>query len=206
MKKIAFIFILLFILFFTFVPIVKGLYMVVFQSQSYLTFSSELVSYTKYFGVGTILFILILIFWKLTSFGKKVLPILIVTLMFGFLFTSVYFNAADEEHIVQQRIWKRDVKTWDQVTYISTKAYLEDELEVRRKRYAVAKFEYRIFFNDGSSVNLWDDIPSLYKLHTFVLQKGVEIRHKSVDEDIKERASYHIDGDVAKAKEILGIK
>lgn len=63
-------------------------------------------------------------------------------------------------------------------------------------------FEYRVHFNDGTSVNVWDETERLYKLHSFAKSKDVKIIHEEVH---MRDAEYYLKGDKKKIYEILGM-
>lgn len=198
------------------VPILKGIYLLVSSLNSDFTFSNPIVGFAKYLVVPFFLILFIQRNWNLTRFGKVLLRGGLVIIGAIFLAISVTYNSTDEETIVQQRAWKRDVNLWSEVTHIQTEATVQNKREIfgityreRTKSGSTIPhvvLEYRIFFRDGTSVNVWDDVSSLFRLHMFVKEQGIEVVHKEVKQEMADYMGYFIKGDEKKAREILGIQ
>jgi hypothetical protein len=205
-KKVIFFFIIILTIFFTTVPILEGVYLTVFQSEDHFTFHNQLLFLTKYFLAIAVLFLILFFNIQLTQQGKKLIPFIIVVSFLGFLFASVNFVVTDDEKIVEQRLWGRDVKTWDEVSHITTDAVLVNVVK-RSRRKSVPKFEYRIFFDDGSSVDAWEGVNANYELHTYIVQKEIKMEHKTTRHKLwKEPELYMPKEQIEKAKKIFGME
>jgi hypothetical protein len=206
MKRVIFFFIVILIIFFTTIPIIEGVYRTVFQSDTFFTFHNPLLFLTRYFLAIAVLFLILYLNIPLTQQGKKLLPAIVLVSFLGFLFTSFNFVATDDEKIVEQRLWGRDVKTWNEVKYIEIQSSIKEDLEPR-VRSLVAAFKYQIYFKEGSSVNVWQDIDSNYRLHKFVTTKDIEIVIKNTHPRLWEKPGSYMPKDgVEKAKKIFGME
>lgn len=186
-------------------PVIQGIYSVFFNAKDHFTFSNPILFVAKYLGALLVALFLIYKVWELTPFGKKFLIVAMLLLGVAMLCISANFNSTNEEQIVMQRIIKKDVKTWDEVKYISTEAILENKSKRRKGGKKLdPKLEYRIHFQDGTSLNVWDDTDSLYRLHQFVIKNKIKLQHHPVDQDIQDHIELYIEGDKEKIKEILG--
>lgn len=214
LKKLLFYGLFMLLVFLLTTPILKGIYFLL--SASSITFTTPLIGAVKYFSA---IFLLFFIIWKkakLTTSGKKIIPIIMIVCIFGLLITTTYVNRTNEAGIVQQNLLKYNKKKWSEVAYIETRAttyktidIFGKKIEMRRThgsgihKRVIPTLEYRIYYKDGSSVNVWDKTDSLYQLHQLVKSKGIEVKHGDVH--IADTFHIHIKGDEAKVKEILGI-
>jgi hypothetical protein len=203
LKKLLLFIIGLIVLYLLVEPIARGIYHLIFGANSYFTFANPNVHLLKYFAIAIFVLVMIYVVFDITPAGKKVIPAFVLVLTLALLVTGVYFNATNEQQIVQQRLWKKDMKKWDEVKTVSTEATLEGKWRKPGKSLD-PKLEYRIHFQDGSSVNVWDDISSLINLHKYIQEKGIPIEHKPVDQDIQDRPTLYIKGEAPQIKEVLG--
>lgn len=66
---------------------------------------------TKYFAIAIFSILLMKKHLTLTSAGKKIIPLLLVISVSMLFITSLWFNAADKDTIVRQRVLWHDVKS-----------------------------------------------------------------------------------------------
>lgn len=212
-KKIISLFLLALFLYLVCTPILKGLYSIVQQINSYFTFATPYITATKYIIFP--LFILVFLYKKLelTRFGRIFFPVTITFFILFGVFTILYYNTTDEEEIVSQRLLIRHTYGWEDVEYIKVYAQSykkinffgrEEKIYSKTQRTNgtnIPYYEYRIYFKDGQSVNAWDDLDSLYRLDQFAKKKQTPIEY-DVDESLRITDKEE---DMDKERSILGL-
>lgn len=220
LKKIMYGLLSMFLVFIFTEPLIRIVYLVAGWNQ--LTLTTPFISGTKFFALSIVVVILAGKYMKLTPIAERGKKPLLLLLSVGLLTTTVWFTTTNENSITVQKLLHHKSHTWDEVDYVKTGLITNrtitvfgKEIEYRRtdgvgknrrsrgRGKVIPLYEYRVFFKDGSSVNVWDNIDSLYKLHTFVKEKDIKVVHGEVHLKENNLRSY-IKGDVEKAKEILG--
>lgn len=206
MKKFIIILITCFLLFLLTNPITQFLSQLIFQSSSFITFHNPYIGMMKYTVLILVLSLLLFRYLHLTPLGKRLLPVIAILFALLSLGIFVHFNATDEKQIVQQQLWKKDIHSWNDVDYIETKAESKSTIKRIGSTNDELKLAYTIHFTDGSSLNVWDDIPSLYNLHQKVEQMGIKVKHQEVSPSVLENPNHYIEGNPDMIREILGSK
>lgn len=208
-KKVLKILLIVMILFVTSSWILKGIYFTVFQSSKDIIFVNPIIGHLKYYVLAACIFFIIKRYYTLTSWGKKIIPILIILSFAGILFVSLFFTAVDEEKVVKQRFFYRSTKTWDEVSYVSTDVHQEKLVMTKNTMHKPRPYiiDYTIHFKDGGSVNAWKNIPAVYELHEFVTKNDIEVNHLMDDDYFYENVNhqYKDELDNKKLKFILGV-
>ena len=208
-KKVLLILLTIFFVYLTTEWIVRGVHYIVFQSYNYLSFVSPNLHWTKYLAVA---FLLIMLFKKhaqLAPLGKRIVPILLTLSVAIFLIASLWYNAVNEEKIVKHRVFLHNVKTWDDVDYVSTEVKHEEKVIVNNANNlapmdVIAK--YNIHFNDGSVINVWNDLSSMYELHQFVLENNFEVEYLTDSEYFDQNFTYYFKDSMQKAYSVFGVE
>ena len=177
-KKVLVILFVLFFVRFSIEWVVRGAHFFIFDSGSYLSFVRPILHWVKYLGVAFVLVVLLKKYATLTEAGKIFSLISFVVIVLAFLTASLWFNAVNEETIVKQRVFSQDVYTWEDVEFVSTDIYRKNNTGSRRtnpSRKLIVK--YNIHVEDGSVINVWNNIDSIFELHQFVLDKGIDVEY-----------------------------
>ncbi|WP_062108830.1 hypothetical protein [Bacillus niameyensis] len=208
-KKLSILLISLGVVYFATEWIIRGIYFCLIRSFKYITFASPMVHITKYFAVAIMLIILFIRYIPLAPAGKKLLPLFLVLSIAGFFITSLWFNAVNEEKIVKFRVVWGSSKSWDDVDYVSTNIYREDHIKPRRDNQLmplkVIK-KYNLHLKDGSSLNVWNNLDSVYELHQFVLEKDIRVEHKADAEYFDQNFASYFKKSLPKAHVIFGVE
>lgn len=209
LKKITLFLLILITIFFLTEWIIRGIYIILFSSHTFLTFVSPMLHLTKYFIVATIIILIIKKYFTLEQAGAIIIPIFLVVSI-GFTLTSaLWFNAANEEKIVKHRIVWHSVKTWDDVEYVSTEIEQENRVvfsDTNTLTPLKIYTRYTIHFLDGTAINVWDNLSSVDELHQFVLDNKISVAYLSASEDFDKHYGSYFKKDLSKAHAIFGIK
>ncbi|MUK87519.1 hypothetical protein GMD78_03775 [Ornithinibacillus sp. L9] len=208
-RKLLILLISIIILFLATEWIVKGVLYLLFQSHTYITFVAPILHFTKYFAIAIVLLLLFKKYVRLTPVGRKLIPIFLVLSIVMILITSLWFQAANEEKIVRNRIVWHDVKSWDEVEYVETEIYHEEKIFTERDNPFESSSviaNYNIHFQDGSVINVWSDVSSIYELHQFVLENDIEVKHLTDTEHFNQNFSYYFKESLPKAQYIFGVE
>ncbi|UOE94426.1 hypothetical protein [Alkalihalobacillus sp. LMS39] len=188
--------------------VVRGIYFIIFQSHSYITFVSPMLYLTKYFVLAVVLLYLFIKYVTLTRAGKIIIPIWLVLSIIMVTTTSLWFHGANEDHIMKHRIIFHQVKSWDEVEYVSTEIR-QKQKSINERRKASSRNKvipiYKIHFTDNSTLNIWSDISSIYKIHRFVVDSGIEVKYLHDPTSFDQKYSYYFKGSLSQAHEIFGI-
>lgn len=209
MKKLLIILFSIFIIYFSTEWVVRGIHYIVFKSSAYISFVSPILHWTKYFAVAFLLVVLFKKYVTLAPAGQKIIPILLVLTSVMFLVSSLWFNAVNEEKIVKHRVFLHSVKTWEEVDYVSTEINHEEKVVVERtNNLGPLKVipKYNIHFEDGSVLNLWNDLPSIYELHQFVLENNIEVEYLTESKNFDQNFAYYFKDSLDQAHYVFGVE
>ncbi len=147
----------------------------------------------------------------LTTISKKVIPILLTLSIVLLVISSLWFSAVNEEEIVKHRVFLHSTAKWEEVEYVSTKIRHEEKVTIKTDNpFVPSKVipTYNIHLNDGSIMNVWNDLSSMFELHQYVLEKNIEVKHLTELGPIEfdQNFSYYFKGNLNKAHEVFGIK
>lgn len=189
--------------------IIRGIYSIFIRSD-YIIFSLPYVHLTKYFVVFFICIILFKRYGEITSEGKKILPIFSSISIIGILVTSLWFNAITDQILVKYRTIWWEVHEWDEVDYIQTEILVKksNNRPTNSRSYKRSKVDekYVIHFDDGSVINAWENVSSVYNLHHFVMNKNIDVKYTNEVETFNQNYKHHFKNELQKAKFIfLGI-
>lgn len=208
MKKVLGILFMLFFVYFSIEWVVRGIHFFIFDSGSYVSFVRPILHWSKYLGVAFVLVVLLKKFVTLTEAGKVLSSTAFVVIVLVFLTASLWFNAVSEEKIVKQRVLSQDVYTWEDVEFVSTDLYRKrttgpNSPNKFRPQKLVVK--YNIHVEDGSVMNVWNDIDSIFELHQFVLEKGICVEYLYSGDDFESRYGSAFKESIEKARVIFGV-
>lgn len=208
LKKLLLTFISLIIIYLTTEWIIRGIYSLFIRSDKYLTFTLPLIQLTKYFIMATVILLTVMRYMSLAPAGKKILPIFLVISVTGIIVSSLCFNAVSEEKLLKYRVIWRTVYTWDDVDYVKPKVYREDPMARpnRVNQYAPLKVytKYYVHFKDGSVMNAWENIPSVYELHKFVLKNKIDVTYNEMEiESFEQKYTSYFKNEMPEAKFIF---
>ena len=65
--------------------------------------------------------------------------------------------------------------------------------------------KYNIHVEDGSVINVWNDIDSIFELHQFVLEKGIDVEYLYSGDDFESRYGSAFKESIEKARVIFGV-
>ncbi|GAB6450312.1 MULTISPECIES: hypothetical protein [Bacillus cereus group] len=183
----------------------NGAYSTFSQHNSYFVMIHEYSYLFKYFLLVVIFTFLIIRHGELMGFGKIFVPLLFVAGIAGCVVVLCWYDAVSPDKIVQQRIWGKTEKSWDDIRVVITGGRIVHTNESGENEESV-KLEYTMQFKDKTSINFWDKIDSVEKLNNYVKEKQINISHNFVDDKLAKELEEHIDGDVFVAKQILQIQ
>jgi len=207
-KKVLAILFMLFFVYFSIEWIVSGIQSFIFDSGSYLSFARPILHWVKHLGVAFVLVVLFEKFVNMTGAGQFLSSIALVVIVLVFLTASLWFNAVSEEKVVKQRIFSQDVYTWEDVEFVSTDLYRKRTTgsnspnKFRPQQLVVT---YNIHVEDGSVMNVWNDIDSIFELHQFVLEKGIDVEYLYNGDDFESRYGSAFKNSIEKARVVFGI-
>ncbi|PWW03296.1 hypothetical protein DFQ01_107195 [Paenibacillus cellulosilyticus] len=198
---------------------IKGTYWLIAQIFDYTTYSYSL-SYISGWSLRLLIVLAIVYsilaysrYGQLTGFGKKALIGLLIVCSVGVIVPYFNYTAAGEAGIVRQKLWSRDTYKWSDVSSVSTYAYFPDRgysLFNGSRRNGIKvdkpKMEYTLHYTDGRSMNVWDRLSHVVKLHELVKAKGIPIEHQAVDSRILTEPGLYLRGDSRQLKDIFGIE
>ena len=131
---------------------------------------------------------------------------LIITVA-GMFVTSLWFQSVTEEKITKFRVVNLTTYSWDEVEYVETKIYSESRVGRSRRishQPLTVHTEYNLHFTNGSVLNVWEDLDTVYELHQFVLAQGVEIANTDRElESFRQAFTSYFKDDLSKAEFIL---
>lgn len=192
-------------------PVLRGLYYLVLKGNGYLALATPLIHTTKYFAIALFLTFLFRRFSTLTSAGKKFVPVILILSVAGLLTTSLWFNAVDEEKIVRYRILVPIVKTWEEVDYVSSAIFMENPMSRPKQVNQLAPLKlytkYHIHFNDGSKINVWNNLDAMYELHQMILENNVNVKYATKNlAYFDQNYSSHFKKALPKAHSVFGVE
>ena len=155
--------------------IIRGIYVVLIQSNKYITFGIPMIHLTKYFTVAIVLIYLFRRYSTLTAAGEKLMSLFLIISISGLLITSLWFNAVHEDKFIKYRIAWLSTHTWDEVDYVESK--ISSKLAVSQYTPPKVSEKYDIHFKDGSVINAWENVSSVYQLHKLVLTKNIDVTY-----------------------------
>lgn len=207
MRKVVIIGILLLLVFFGTEWVVKFIQNLIFRTDQYMAVSRPLIRLTKYFAMAGLIFFFLYRYATLTPQGKKILPLLLAISIGGVLVSSLWINGAGEENISRFRVVWGNKASWEEVEFVSTEIYHSKRrrpprTNQYRERNVIAK--YNIHLKDGTVINVWDDVDSVYQLHQLVVSKNIPIDHLSNTEEFEQNFAYYFGSAFEKAREIFG--
>lgn len=209
MKKMIVTLIMLIIIYFTTEWIVRGLHYIVFDSNTYLSFVSPILHWTKYLAVAFILIWLFKKYVPLAHAGKIMISIALILIPLMFVIASLWFNAVKEEKIVKHRIFSHTVNTWEEVEAVSTNIYRKRSTSMGAKNHLTPSkliVNYNIHLVDGSVIDVWNDLESMYVLHQFVLANNIDVEYLSDVEHFDQKFASYFKDSLDKAHLVFGIK
>ena len=204
LKKFA---ISIFIIYFLFDFILYGIYYTFVRSDNHLTFRVPYLYQTKHFVIGFVIVLFLYRTLNLTDFGKKILPLFLIITVAGMFVTSLWFQSVTEEKITKFRVVNSTTYSWDEVEYVEPKIYRK--IQVYRSRRTSRQprkvyTEYYLHFTNGSVLNVWEDLDTVYELHQFVLAQGIEIADTDRElESFRQAYTSYFKDDMSKAEFIL---
>ena len=197
----------IFIIRYLFDFMLRGIYYAFVRSDEHLTFRVPYLHLTKYFVIGFVIFLFLYRSLDLTDFGKKILPLFLILTIAGALVTALWFQSVTEETITKFRVINSTTYSWDEVEYVETKIYRDNQVyRSRRTSHQPVKThtEYNLHFTNGSVLNVWEDLDTVYELHQFVLAQGVEIADTDRElESFRQTFTSYFKDDLSKAEFIL---
>ncbi|RKQ28559.1 hypothetical protein [Oceanobacillus halophilus] len=191
--------------------VIRGIHYVVFQSHTYISFVTPILHWTKYLAVAIILLFAFKKYVPLADAGKKIIPVLLILSVVMFVISSLWFHAVDEEKIVKHRVFLHNTAKWEEVDYVSTEIKHEEKVVVdnaNNLKPLKVIANYRIHLNDGSVINVWNNLASMYKLHQHVLENKIEVQHLTELDPtyFDQNFAYYFEEDLDKAHEIFGVE
>ena len=198
----------IFIIYFLFDFILRGIYYAFVRSDDHLTFHLPYIHLTKYFVIGFVIVLFLYRHLNLTAFGKKILPLFLILTIAGMFVTPLWFQSVTEEKITKFRVVNPTTYSWDEVEYVETKIHRENRVarsrRTSRSRPLTVYTEYNLHFTNGSVLNVWEDLDTVYELHQFVLAQGVEIADTDRElESFRQAYTSYFKDDLSKAEFIL---
>lgn len=188
--------------------VVRGIYFIIFQSHSYITFVSPMLYLTKYFALAVFLLYLFIKYVTLTRAGIVIIPVWLVICIIMVATTSLWFHGANEDKIIKHRVLLHQVKSWDEVEYVSTEIR-QKQKSIHDKRKSLKSNKvipiYNIHFTDNSTLNIWSDISSIYEIHKFVVDSGIEVKYFHDPTYFDQQYTHYFKGSLSQAHEIFGI-
>lgn len=207
MRKLIIYVILLFAAFYITKPLVDLAHKYLFNSDKYITYSN-MSTHTKWYVVAFILAIIGFRVIKLTKVGIAFFSITLIVSISGVTYSSLAYQAADENVIVHNMLIFKQTYEWTEVNSISTHIYREDGKRAmagaRSKPREVVE-KYVVHLSDGRTINLWGNIESTHELHQIVKGKGIEIEHNTKAEYFEQRFINYFKDDYEKARDVFGI-
>ena len=187
--------------------ILRGVYYAFVRSDNHLTFRVPYLHLTKYFVIGFVIVLFLYRTLNLTDFGKKILPLFLNITIAGMLVTALWFQSVTEENITKFRVVNSTTYSWDEVEYVETKIYRKSHVGRSRRTSHQPRpvyTEYNLHFTNGSVLNVWEDLDTVYELHQFVLVQGVEIADTDRElESFRQAYTSYFKDDMSKAEFIL---
>ena len=197
----------IFIIYFLFDFILRGIYYAFVRSDDHLTFHLPYIHLTNYFVIGFVIVLFLYRHLNLTDFGEKILPLFLNITIAGMFVTALWFQSVTEEAITKFRVVNSTTYSWDEVEYVETKIYRESRVgRSRRTSHQPLKVytEYNLHLTNGSVLNVWEDLDTVYELHQFVLAQGVEIADTDREiESFRQAFTSYFKDDLSKAEFIL---
>ena len=197
----------IFIIRYLFDFILRGIYYAFVRSDDHLTFHVPYLHLTKYFVIGFIIVLFLYRSLNLTDFGEKILPLFLILTIAGMFVTPLWFQSVTEEKITKFRVVNPTTYSWDEVEYVEPKIYRKNSVaRSRRTSHLPLKTytEYNLHFTNGSVLNVWEDLDTVYELHQFVLAQGVEIADTDRElESFRQAYTSYFKDDLSKAEFIL---
>lgn len=187
--------------------LIYGIISAIFQPDSYITFENSMIHLTKYFAVAILLALIGFRHIELTKAGKNFLSVILIGSILGLFVTPLWFNAADEENIVKFRVFFSTNYSWDEVDEVSTHIYrINSRSGSARSGQRRVIEEYNLHFTDGTALNVWSDLNSIYNLHQLALEKELPVKHLTEVEQFEQRFANYFKENLAKAYLVFGIK
>ena len=197
----------IFIIYFLFDFILRGIYYAFVRSDDHLTFHVPYIHLTKYFVIGFVIVLFLYRHLNLTAFGKKILPLFLILTIAGMFVTPLWFQSVTEEKITKFRVVNPTTYSWDEVEYVETKIHRENPVYRSRRtshQPLTVYTEYNLHFTNGSVLNVWEDLDTVYELHQFVLAQGVEIADTDRElESFRQSYTSYFKDDLSKAEFIF---
>ena len=194
----------IFIIYFLFDFILRGIYYAFVRSDDHLTFHVPYIHLTKYFVIGFVIVLFLYRHLNLTDFGEKILPLFLILTIAGVFVTALWFQSVTEEKITKFRVVNSTTYSWDEVEYVEPKIYRQNPVYQSRRTRRTVYTEYNLHFTNGSVLNVWEDLDTVYELHQFVLAQGVEIADTDRElESFRQAYTSYFKDDLSKAEFIL---
>ena len=194
----------IFIIRYLFDFILRGIYYAFVRSDDHLTFHVPYLHLTKYFVIGFIIVLFLYRSLNLTDFGEKILPLFLILTIAGVFVTALWFQSVTEEKITKFRVVNSTTYSWDEVEYVEPKIYRQNPVYQSRRTRRTVYTEYNLHFTNGSVLNVWEDLDTVYELHQFVLAQGVEIADTDRElESFRQAYTSYFKDDLSKAEFIL---
>ena len=194
----------IFIIYFLFDFILRGIYYAFVRSDDHLTFHLPYIHLTKYFVIGFVIVLFLYRHLNLTDFGEKILPLFLILTIAGMFVTPLWFQSVTEEKITKFRVVNSTTYSWDEVEYVEPKIYRQNPVYQSRRTRRTVYTEYNLHFTNGSVLNVWEDLDTVYELHQFVLAQGVEIADTDRElESFRQAYTSYFKDDLSKAEFIL---
>ena len=194
----------IFIIYFLFDFILRGIYYAFVRSDDHLTFHLPYIHLTKYFVIGFVIVLFLYRHLNLTDFGEKILPLFLILTIAGVFVTALWFQSVTEEKITKFRVVNSTTYSWDEVEYVEPKIYRQNPVYQSRRTRRTVYTEYNLHFTNGSVLNVWEDLDTVYELHQFVLAQGVEIADTDRElESFRQAYTSYFKDDLSKAEFIL---
>ncbi|MBU9723530.1 MULTISPECIES: hypothetical protein [Bacillaceae] len=205
LRNILLLLFIVFILHVTTSWIIRGIHYTLFQSHQYVTYVIPMLHLTKYFAIAMLLLIILRKYAILTPAGNILTFTGLVISITMLVTTSLWSHGANQEQIMRHRIILHQTISWDEVEKVST----EIKQKSRHGTFRTTKVigEYNLHLEDGSVINIWSDVSSIYDLHQFVTGKGIQVEYLTNNiQNFDQNYTYYFKNSLEKAHQIFGVE